>query len=76
MFIHQVIVEELSRGVINQDSQARYLRIIDQLRGEGAQGIILGCTEIPLLVSQEDTAVTVFDTTGIHVQAIVDSALG
>jgi aspartate racemase len=73
--IHQVIYEELCLGTINSESRKRYLDVIDRLKSEGAEGVILGCTEIGLLVKQEDTDVPLFDTTEIHARAAVDFAL-
>ncbi len=74
--VHKVIMDELSRGVVNPASRDAYRRIIDGLAARGAQGIILGCTEIPLLVQQEPGRVPLFDTTEIHARAAVDLALG
>ena len=73
--IHRVIYDELCLGEIKAVSKAQYLAAIDQLVANGAQGIILGCTEIGLLVQAEDCPVPVFDTTRIHAQAAVDFAL-
>jgi len=73
--VHDVIYQELCLGKIESDSKQRYLEIIDRLVGEGAEGVILGCTEIGLLVKQEDTSVPLFDTTEIHARAAVESAL-
>ncbi len=73
--IHSVIMKELSIGVINPDSRKEYLRIIKKLADDGAQGVILGCTEIPLLVSGNDIDVPLFDTTLIHAGAAVNFAL-
>ena len=73
--IHDVIYNELCHGEIVADSRREYLRIIDQLAKQGAQGIILGCTEIPLLVKPEDSATQLFDTTLIHAEAAVALAL-
>jgi aspartate racemase len=67
--IHTVIYGELSTGNINPVSKEKYLKIIDRLIKNGAEGIILGCTEIPLLIQQEDISVPVFDTTTIHATA-------
>lgn len=64
--VNRVIYEELCLGVVSQDSKAKYLRIIEKLAQQGAQGVILGCTEIGLLIGQEDTPLPVFDTTKIH----------
>jgi aspartate racemase len=71
-----VIFAELVRGVLGDESRAEYLRIIEQLRMEGADAIILGCTEIPLLVHQEDTAVPLYDSTRVHALAGVTWMLG
>jgi aspartate racemase len=73
--VHQVILDELSRGVINPASRDSYWRVIDRLARQGAEGIILGCTEIPLLVKPEPGAVPLFDTTEIHARAAVGLAL-
>lgn len=64
--IHAVIYEELAFGNVNSNSKKEYLRIIEELISNGAEGVILGCTEIPMLISQEDISVPVFDTTTIH----------
>lgn len=74
-FVHNVIYQQLCRGVIDPASRDGYLEIIDDLAEQGAQGVILGCTEIGLLVSQQDTDVTLFDTTAIHAQRAVEMAL-
>jgi aspartate racemase len=73
--IHRVIYDELCLGQIKAVSKAQYLAAIDQLITHGAQGIILGCTEIGLLIQAEDCPVPVFDTTHLHAQAAVDFAL-
>ena len=73
--VHDVIYNELCMGIVKEDSKAEYVRIIDGLAAEGAQGVILGCTEIGLLIKQEDTALPVFDTTEIHAQRAVRFAL-
>ena len=75
-FIHYTIFEELGRGLITAESKARYISIINKLVEQGAEGIILGCTEIPLLIKQEDVEVPVFDTTLIHSKAVVEFMLG
>lgn len=64
--IHDIIYNELSKGVLNDASKQIYLQIIDKLIAKGAEGVILGCTEIPLLIKQDDVSVPVFDTTTIH----------
>ncbi len=73
--VHRVIYDELVVGEIRQDSKERYLNIIQQLVDGGAEGIILGCTEIGLLVHQGDCRVPLFDTTRIHAVAAVEYAL-
>ncbi len=73
--IHRVIYEELVFGRIEPSSRQQFIAIIERLVGEGAQGIILGCTEIGLLVKDEDSPVPLFDTTRIHAEAAVDRAL-
>ena len=74
--VHDVIYDELVQGIINPTSRQTYLSIIDRLVERGAQGIVLGCTEIGLLVKPEHTQTPLFDTTLIHVQAAVDWVLG
>lgn len=74
-FIHHVIDAELVKSQIFPESKSRFLRIINDLRAQGAEGVILGCTEIPLLIKQEDTGLPIFDTTRIHSTAAVDFAL-
>lgn len=75
--VNAVIFDELCRGVISQDSRRAFLDIIAELAGRGAQGVILGCTEIGLLVRQEDTPVPLFDTTRLHaVRAALDALEG
>lgn len=73
--IHKIIYDELCLGVINESSKKEYLRIINSLVEVGAQGVILGCTEIGMLVKQEDTNVSLFDTTLIHALECVKMAL-
>lgn len=70
-FIHWTIFEELGRGIISHESKAKYISIINNLQQQGAEGVILGCTEIPLLIQQNDVSVPVFDTTKIHSDAAV-----
>lgn len=73
--IHRVIYNELVLGEIRQESQAQYKRIMEQLIRLGAKGIILGCTEIGLLIHDQDSQVPLFDTTRIHAVAAVEYAL-
>ncbi|WP_286222565.1 aspartate/glutamate racemase family protein [Marinobacter apostichopi] len=73
--IHRVIYQELCQGEIRADSRAGYLEVVDRLADRGAQAVILGCTEIGLLLQQTDTNVPLFDTTEIHAHAAVTRAL-
>ena len=73
--VHRIIFDELCLGQLHDCSRQRYLEIIDGLAARGAAGIILGCTEIGLLVRQQDTSVRLFDTTQIHAEAAVQAAL-
>ena len=73
--IHRVIYEELCLGKIVDESRSEYRRIIADLVGQGVQAIILGCTEISLLVGQQDSAVPLFDTTSIHARKAAERAL-
>ena len=75
-FIHDTIFNELGKGLFTAATKARYLSIMDRLVAKGAQGIILGCTEIPMLLTQDDVAVPVFDTTKIHAAEAVAFSLG
>lgn len=74
-FVHQTIFDELGRGLVLPETKKRYIDIIQKLQSQGAEGVILGCTEIPLLISQGDVSVPVFDTTKIHADAAVNFAL-
>jgi aspartate racemase len=74
--VHRVIYEELCRGVVREESRAEYRGVIDRLRLLGAEGVILGCTEIAMLVSPSDSPVPVFDTTSLHAASAVETALG
>ena len=74
--VHRIIYEELVVGDIRPESKARYIEIMQRLLARGAEGVILGCTEIGLLVGQEDIDAPVFDTTLIHAQVAVEYALG
>ena len=74
--VHGVIYNELCLGQVEDASRQEFLRIIDDLHAQGAEGIIEGCTEIVMLVQQQHTAVPLFDTTAIHAEAAVNRALG
>ncbi len=73
--VHRVIYDELVLGQINPASRLAYKRVIDNLVANGAEGIILGCTEIGMLVKEADSPVTLFDTTRLHAEAAVSWAL-
>jgi aspartate racemase len=66
--VNRVIFEELCLGIVSEQSKKEYLRIIQEMGNQGAQGVVLGCTEIGLLIRQEDTELPVFDTAQIHAQ--------
>ena len=70
--IHKIIYDELVKGILSEESKDKYIEIIKKI---DAEGVILGCTEIPLLIKQEDVAIPVFDTTTIHAISAVDYAL-
>ena len=74
-FLHYTIFEELGRGIINTETKTYYINVINKLIARGAQGIILGCTEIPLLINNNDVDIPLFDTTSIHAQAAIKFAL-
>ena len=74
-FIHTTIFEELGKGIVTSETKKRYVEIANQLIKEGAEGIILGCTEIPLVIKPEDLTVPIFDTALIHSNAAVDFQL-
>ncbi|MEZ9057950.1 aspartate/glutamate racemase family protein [Vibrio pelagius] len=73
--VHSIIYDELCKGIIKENSKEQYLAIINKLYQQGAQAVILGCTEIALLVNQEDTQVPLYDTTEIHAKQGVEYAL-
>jgi aspartate racemase len=73
--VNRIIYEELCKGKIEASSRRAYVGVIDRLVQKGAEGIILGCTEIPLLIGPEHVNVPLFDTTALHAQAAVDQAL-
>jgi aspartate racemase len=75
-YIHHVAEEEITRGLINAESRKNFLRIINDLVERGAQGIVLGCTEIPLLVKPEHTSIKLFDTAEIHADRALEFAIG
>ncbi|PXV58338.1 aspartate racemase [Dyella jiangningensis] len=74
--VHRIIYEELCAGVTTETSRDTYRRIVAAAQAEGAQGVILGCTEIGLLLRQDDSPLPLFDTAALHAQAAVEFALG
>lgn len=73
--IHKVIFSELCAGIFRDESRRKFLEVIDLLAEQGAEGVILGCTEIPLLVSGKDSSLKLYDTTELHALAAVERAL-
>jgi len=73
--VHDIIFRELCLGDIRDDSRTEYLRIVDGLAASGAEAVILGCTEIGLLIGQADTRIPLYDTTEIHASKAVDWAV-
>jgi aspartate racemase len=73
--VHRVIYEELCQGEIREDSRGEYVRIIRRMGEQGAEAVILGCTEIGMLIRPEDSPLPAFDTTRIHAEAAVEWAL-
>jgi aspartate racemase len=73
--VHSVIYDELCLGVVSEASRAAYIAVIERLVAAGAEGVVLGCTEIELLIGQADSPVPVFPTTRLHVEAAVSRAL-
>ena len=73
--IHRVIYEELCLGILEDASRSQYMQIVRELRDRGAEGIILGCTEIGLLIQQQHSPIPLFDTTEIHARTAVEYAL-
>jgi aspartate racemase len=73
--VHEIIYQELVHGQIKKESRARLVKIIEALERKGAEGVILGCTELPLIISPLDVSIPVFDTTKIHAESAVAWAL-
>jgi aspartate racemase len=74
-FVHKTIFDELGKGIVTEQTKQRYLEIITDLINNGAEGIILGCTEIPLVIQQSDVSVPIFDTAILHSKAAVEFSL-
>lgn len=73
--VHRIIYDELVKGIILEESRQTYIQIIQRLIDKGAEGVILGCTEIPLLISGEDCTIPVFNTTALHAEAAAMEAM-
>lgn len=73
-FIHRNIYDDLSRGIVTAEAKGKYLEIADTLAADGAEGIILGCTEIPMILTSSDTDLPLFDTLEIHAEKILEWA--
>jgi len=73
--LNGIIYEELCRGIVREESRATYLRAIEALALRGAQAVILGCTEIDMLIDESNSPLPVFDTTDLHARALVEAAL-
>ena len=74
-FINRTIFAELDKEIFTPETKKRYIEIIERLKREGAEGVVFGCTEIPLLLKQSDCSIPAFDTTTIHAMAAADFAL-
>ena len=75
LMIHRIIYEELCEGIVKPESKRQYVDEVEHLRRQGADGVILGCTEITMLIGQADFDIPVFDTTWLHAKAAMDFAL-
>jgi aspartate racemase len=73
--VHRVVYEELCLGIVRAESRAAFQAVIERLVAEGAEGLILGCTEIELLIAPDDVDVPVFPSARLHVEAAVAAAL-
>lgn len=74
-FVHRVIYEELCQGVVRDASKRAFVRLAEEMARDGAGGVILGCTEVGMLLAREDVSVPLFDTTEIHARAAVEFCL-
>ncbi len=74
-FVNEVIFQELTFHIVTEESKQGYIEVIKNLQEGGAEGVILGCTEIPLLIKKEDSPIPVFDTTTLHAMAALEYAL-
>ena len=74
-FLHHTIYDELGKGIFSEQTKRRYLSIISGLMNDGAEGIVLGCTELPLIIQPSDVSVPIFDTTLLHSKAAIEFLL-
>ena len=74
-FVHETIYEELVKGILNPISKRRMIELIESTTKEGVEGVILGCTEIPLLIQAEDVSIQVLDTTRLHAEAAIKKSI-
>ena len=74
--VHDIIFDELVRGIMDPASRSEYIRIVDSLIDHGAEGLVAGCTEIELLIDADDIPIPLFPTTRLHAMAVVDAAMG
>jgi aspartate racemase len=74
-FVNSVIYEELTRGIIKPESREGYVKVVKKLKKKGAEGIVLGCTEIPLLINEKDCGARLYDTTLIHAEKALNYAI-
>jgi aspartate racemase len=74
-YVNDAIYNEMGKGIFLPEQKERFIQIINNLRQQGAQGVVLGCTEIPILIKQPDVSIPIFDTTLLHVKAALDFAL-
>jgi len=74
-YIHAAILNELTKGIFTDETRSTFFHIIDKLKAQGAGGVVLGCTEIPMLINSDQCSIPAFDTTFIHAKALVDFAL-
>ncbi|MFX1470391.1 MAG: aspartate/glutamate racemase family protein, partial [Promethearchaeota archaeon] len=74
-YVHQAIYNQLAQRIFSNKTRQKFLKIIENLRERGSEGIILGCTDIPLLIKQEDVNIPLFDTLKIHIKSALDFCL-
>lgn len=75
VLINRVIFDELTRGLVTNESKAMFVQVVKGMAESGCEGVVLGCTEIPMVISEDDTEITLFNTTTIHAESALDYAL-